>query len=66
MQKEVWCVKLADRICNLKDPPYKWTNKQKAMYLSESIFILKELGEASNYLSNRLASKIENYNQFII
>lgn len=59
--REVWIVKLADRITNLQPPPHQWSAKKVAAYKKEAKLILRELGDASAYLSARLASKIENY-----
>ena len=54
-------MKLADRITNLQPPPAHWTKKKVAAYKKEARLILAELGEASDYLSERLAEKIRNY-----
>ena len=37
--KEVWAVKMADRICNLNAPPYYWTNDKKIYYQKEAQLI---------------------------
>jgi (p)ppGpp synthase/HD superfamily hydrolase len=63
--KEVWIVKMADRIANLYAPPFYWDNKKKKEYLQESKLILETLKDASNYLATRLSKKIEHYNTFI-
>ena len=63
--KEVWAVKMADRICNLYAPPYYWSNDKKKAYLAEAKIIHHALKEGSVYLSNRLEEKIERYNTFI-
>ena len=59
--REVWIVKLADRITNLQPPPQHWTKTKIASYKKEARLILAELGEASDYLSKRLAEKIRHY-----
>jgi (p)ppGpp synthase/HD superfamily hydrolase len=59
--REVWIVKLADRITNLQPPPEQWSKKKIAAYRVEADLILSELGEASEYLSERLAVKIQDY-----
>jgi (p)ppGpp synthase/HD superfamily hydrolase len=59
--KEVWAVKLADRITNLYAPPYYWTNDKKKEYVREAQLILQELGEANAYLAGRLGEKISHY-----
>ena len=63
--KEVWMVKLSDRISNLMPPPDYWGREKIAAYRDEAIVILSELGEASALLANRLREKIENYQQYI-
>lgn len=63
--KEVWMVKMADRICNLYAPPFYWSNDKKEKYAEEAILIYNELQEASQYLAARLAKKIEKYKTYI-
>jgi len=59
--KEIWMVKLADRITNLQPPPHYWSSEKIDKYKSEAIMIYDYLSPASQYLGNRLKSKIENY-----
>jgi len=63
--KEVWAVKLADRICNLYAPPHYWNNDKKIQYLEEAEVIHSHLKDGNEYLANRLLQKIERYKQFI-
>jgi (p)ppGpp synthase/HD superfamily hydrolase len=63
--KEVWAVKMADRICNLYAPPFYWNNEKKIAYQKEAQLILSELKEGNSYLAERLQQKIEKYNQYI-
>jgi (p)ppGpp synthase/HD superfamily hydrolase len=63
--KEIWAVKLADRIVNLYEPPYYWNNDKKKKYKEESEIILKELGDGNQYLADRLRNKIASYDRFI-
>jgi (p)ppGpp synthase/HD superfamily hydrolase len=63
--KEVWAVKMADRICNLYEPPYYWNNDKKLFYIEEAKVILNELKEGNDYLAERLRVKIEAYFRFI-
>ncbi len=63
--KEVWAVKMADRICNLYAPPFYWTNDKKSKYLVEAKLIYDELKEGNKYLANRLKKKIENYRKYL-
>jgi len=63
--KEVWAVKMADRISNLYAPPYYWTNEKKSKYLEEAKLIHSALKEGNEYLAGRLEIKIEAYQKFI-
>ncbi len=63
--KEVWMVKLADRISNLNAPPFYWKNDKKVKYLKEAQTIYDALHEVNTILAERLKRKIENYPQFI-
>lgn len=65
LQKEVWIVKLADRITNLQTPDYNEDNDEIKRYLGESKMILLELGEANAFLGKRLAEKIEEYKKWV-
>lgn len=60
--KEVWAVKLADRITNLQRPPHFWTAEKVKKYKEEAIIILHELSGGNEYLENRLREKIKDYN----
>ncbi|SHG46183.1 HD domain-containing protein [Massilia sp. CF038] len=59
--KEVWAVKLADRISNLYHPPFYWTSEKKRQYTVEAQVILDALGAANSKLAERLAAKIATY-----
>lgn len=63
--KEIWAVKMADRICNLQAPPYYWTNEKKSKYRKEAQLIHSELKDGNRYLAERLAQKINDYTRFI-
>jgi (p)ppGpp synthase/HD superfamily hydrolase len=63
--KEVWAVKMADRICNLYAPPYYWDNKKKLSYLQEAKTIHDHLKDGNEYLANRLMQKMEDYKKYI-
>ena len=58
LQKEVWAVKLADRITNLQPPPPIWSRAKNIEYLQESQVILDELQDGNQYLAKRLEAKI--------
>lgn len=59
--KEVWVVKLADRISNLYHPPFYWTSEKKRQYTVEAQAILAALGAAHAGLAGRLSAKIAAY-----
>lgn len=63
--KEIWMVKLADRITNLQPPPKHWNAVKMSNYRHEASIILDELGAASNCLSERLGMKIEDYQRYL-
>lgn len=63
--KEIWAVKMADRICNLYAPPFYWTNDHKLNYKKEAEIIYDNLKDGNTYLAERLKTKIENYSRFI-
>jgi (p)ppGpp synthase/HD superfamily hydrolase len=63
--REVWMVKLADRISNLQIPPFDWPNEKVKSYLKSSKKIHKNLNYASPYLEMRLQEKIQDYEQYI-
>jgi len=63
--KEVWAVKMADRICNLYAPPFYWNNEKIIKYQKEAQLIYKELKEGNKYLAVRLERKINDYAKFI-
>jgi (p)ppGpp synthase/HD superfamily hydrolase len=58
---EVWMVKLADRIHNLREPPPYWTAEKIAGYRDEASLILTELGAACPVLSARLRERLTLY-----
>ena len=55
---------MADRITNLQPPPHYWTKEKINNYREEAQLILDTLGSANEYLAQRLADKIENYQQY--
>ncbi|MCD6068024.1 MAG: guanosine-3,5-bis(diphosphate) 3-pyrophosphohydrolase [Bacteroidetes bacterium] len=63
--REVWAVKLADRVVNLYAPPWYWSNDKKREYMEEAWLIHTELKDANAYLAQRLEAKIERYNRFL-
>jgi guanosine-3',5'-bis(diphosphate) 3'-pyrophosphohydrolase len=59
--KEVWAVKLADRITNLQKPPVTWDALKIANYKKEAELILKTLAGGNPYLEKRLQQQISCY-----
>lgn len=59
--REVWRVKLADRITNLEPAPPSWSVEKQRAYLAEAQQILDALGEASRPLAARLRAKMRDY-----
>ena len=62
---EVRMVKMADRINNLQPPPKHWDDAKKIRYRAEAKIILETLQGVHPYIENRLAQKIEAYQQYI-
>lgn len=65
LAKEVWAVKLADRITNLMPPPKEWSPGKIKKYSEVSQFILDELHEGNELLAARLREKIADYQQYL-
>ena len=65
LQKEIWAVKLADRITNLSAPALDWDYPKRQRYMDGSVNILNELSEANAYLAKRLQSKIAEYVHYV-
>jgi len=63
--KEVWAVKLADRITNLQAPPSHWDAKKRLKYQAQSQVILNEMKDGNVYLAERLEAKIAEYRQYL-
>ena len=59
--KEIWMVKLADRITNLQPHPHYWTQDKIGRYKEEAIEIYETLKAGSTFLANRLKGKIDEY-----
>ncbi len=63
--KEVWAVKLADRISNMQKPPPHWDINQVIDYKKMAGIILLQLKGGNAYLEQRLFKKIEAYKEYI-
>ena len=59
--REIWMVKLADRITNLQPPPHHWTQGKIDRYKEEAVEIYETLKAGSTFLANRLKDKIDEY-----
>ena len=64
--KEVWAVKLADRISNMQKPPKHWETNQIINYKKMAGIILLQLKGGNEYLEKRLHQKIIAYDQFFV
>jgi (p)ppGpp synthase/HD superfamily hydrolase len=63
--REVWMVKLADRITNLDTPPAHWPADKRRAYRDEAIVIADALGAASSGLESRIRMRIASYARHI-
>jgi (p)ppGpp synthase/HD superfamily hydrolase len=59
--REIWMVKLADRIANLAPPPAAWSRDKCRAYREQAIAIADALGAASASLDERLRTRIASY-----
>jgi len=66
LPKEVWAVKLADRITNLQIPPENWSLEKIQEYQKQALQILDSLKGGNIYLEKRLSERIQNYLQYCI
>jgi (p)ppGpp synthase/HD superfamily hydrolase len=64
-KKEIWMVKLADRIWNMNAPPEHWDQDKRKEYRDEAKVILETLKRGSPYLAARLSDKIYTYGRYI-
>ncbi len=62
---EIWMVKMCDRISNLQPPPKHWNQDKINNYRQEAMLIEEKLGEANEYLAQRLQQKITEYGQYL-
>lgn len=66
LPKEIWAIKLADRITNLQKPPELWNASKKSDYLDEAIGIAAHLEGGNAYLENRIKELIQSYKAYIV
>lgn len=64
LPKEVWAVKLADRITNLQIPPKTWNLEKIKEYQKQASHILHELSGCNEYLEKRLSERIIKYSKY--
>ncbi|MDR1608393.1 MAG: HD domain-containing protein [Deltaproteobacteria bacterium] len=62
--REVWLVKLADRLANMTNKPSHWTAEKCHRYAQEAELIIASLGEASPTLANLLSHQIQVWLSF--
>ena len=60
-RKEVWAVKIADRITNLQPPPGHWALDKVREYHRQAILIAETLKGGNEFLEKRLAEMIDRY-----
>lgn len=66
LPKEVWAVKLADRITNLQVPPEHWNIEKITAYQKQAVQIYDSLKGGNEYLENRLCKKISDYLKYCV
>jgi (p)ppGpp synthase/HD superfamily hydrolase len=66
LSKEVWAVKLADRITNLQTPPLLWSAEKISEYQKEAVQISKTLKGSNDFLEKRLEEKITDYLKYCV
>lgn len=59
--REIWMVKMVDRITNLQPPPYTWSEEKIQKYKEESNLINDSLKDGSSFIAKRLLEKIKIY-----
>jgi len=63
--KEVWMVKMADRVSNLGEPPHYWKVEKRESYRAEAQIIWDYLHEANEAMAERLKEKIDAYEEYL-
>jgi (p)ppGpp synthase/HD superfamily hydrolase len=63
--REIWMVKLADRITNLQKPPGHWPTEKRKEYLQDAEYILESLSGCNVHLERRLETKLGEYAAYI-
>jgi (p)ppGpp synthase/HD superfamily hydrolase len=57
--REVWMVKMADKLTNLASPPGSWTSKTLKTYRTSALQTYEALKPASRFLADRLLKTIK-------
>ncbi|HTG56226.1 MAG TPA: HD domain-containing protein [Niabella sp.] len=66
LPKEIWAVKLADRITNLQKPPELWNASKKSSYLEEAVSIATYLKGGNAFLEKRISDLIRSYRAYLL
>lgn len=66
LPKEIWAVKLADRITNLQKPPELWSTSKKSSYLEEAVAIATYLKGGNAFLEKRIHELIQSYTTYLL
>lgn len=66
LPKEIWAVKLADRITNLQKPPELWNASKKSLYLNEAVSIATYLEGGNPFLEKRISELIQSYKTYLL
>jgi (p)ppGpp synthase/HD superfamily hydrolase len=61
---EIGMVKMADRICNLQEPPDHWFEDKIVEYYEEATIIYQSLRHLNSQLADRLKIKIDEYKKY--
>ena len=62
--KEIWVVKMADRVSNLGEPPLHWSKEKITAYRDEAKTILDYFKSANKKMAERLTQKIDEYERY--
>ena len=62
--KEIWVVKMADRVSNLGEPPLHWSKEKITAYKNEAKTILDYFKSANKKMAERLIQKIDEYERY--
>lgn len=66
LRKEIWVVKLADRITNLQNPPEHWSLEKITDYQKQAVLIHHSLKGGNEFLGNRLWEKMSDYLKYCV